>query len=96
MTGRICSTCVHWDQAGSPLSRAAVDPQAQPALGACCVDPPRLTPLGPFWSEGVFPITHATRFCAEWSPAHVTDPDDGERQPVEPVANVLAFERPAA
>lgn len=90
-----CSSCRWWDQAGSAIAAGTIDPRAQPDLGVCCVDPPKLISVSPYWSAGVFPETHATRFCSEWSPSEEPD-GGGEQHPVEPAANVVSFERPAA
>ncbi len=87
-----CSTCRWWDQAGAELSAGSIDPVAKPDLGVCCVDPPRLMSITPYWHVGQFPATHATRFCGAWegSPG---DDGTGERSPTD---NVLAFNRGVA
>ncbi|KKC27315.1 hypothetical protein [Sphingomonas sp. SRS2] len=98
MSKRSCETCFWWDQAGAALAAGSIDPQAQPDLGACCVDPPQLKPIGPYWHVGIFPLTSATRFCGEWQPAGEGG-DGGEEEPVsEPTVtnNILTFGRSAA
>ncbi|MBO9377702.1 hypothetical protein GG804_13075 [Sphingomonas histidinilytica] len=49
--------------------------------------------VSPFWSEGIFPATHASRFCAEWQP-HDDPGGGGETKPVPD--NVVSFDRSAA
>jgi hypothetical protein len=94
VTDRRCETCCWWDQGGARLASAAVDPGAKPDVGVCCVDPPRLMQVTEYWSEGVFPSTHASRFCAEWQP-EIDPGGGGEQQPVQP-DNVVSFDRSVA
>lgn len=82
-----CATCLFWQRGGSMISAAARDPAATDDVGSCNVRSPFVAPSIHF-PVGVFPQTHANRFCGDYEPRDEDDGDDGEREP-QPDGNVV-------
>jgi len=90
---KTCATCCWWDKGGARIASADTNPQMRSDVGVCCADPPKLIPITQFRSEGVFPVTHASRFCGAWEPDTGDGGGGGERQGG---GTVISFDRSAA
>jgi hypothetical protein len=60
-----CETCLYWSRSSGPLSSSERCPAIAQDRGACQIGPPELAAVGGF-EEGVWPVTHASRFCGSW------------------------------
>ena len=78
MSDNTCATCIWWHQNGAPLSAASRKVAPNDSLGTCQVRPPQIAP-SPHFATGMFPETHASRFCSEWIDEAGPDGDGGER-----------------
>ncbi|ARR52158.1 hypothetical protein HY78_01120 [Rhizorhabdus wittichii DC-6] len=94
MTECICETCGYWQRRGPAIATAQVDPGCAQDIGACCRFPPTLIGHGEYWDTPVFPQTHASRTCGDWSPSF--DPSGGGEQEPKPADNVISFDRSVA
>jgi hypothetical protein len=88
-----CATCIWWTRQGAAIAAASSDPSASYATGTCCVRPPTIVReiLG---ATAYFPMTHESRFCAEWKPKG-DGPEDPAREDL-PEAEIVPFQRKAA
>lgn len=71
-----CETCIYWSRESSPLATANRNPASAQDRGTCQVAPPELVAVGGF-SEGVWPVTHESRFCGAWTQEIDWDSDAG-------------------
>jgi len=75
---RTCATCRFWTRQGPQLANAQRDPSCPSDEGVCQFSAPVVTMLatGP---SGIFPRTHADRWCGQWHlKGGAGGPDDGE------------------
>ncbi len=75
---RTCATCRFWTRQGPQLANAQRDPSCPADEGVCQFAAPVVTMLatGP---SGIFPRTHADRWCGQWHlKGGAGGPDDGE------------------